>query len=154
MIDYKAIENYLRQRGYSEKQILLTKAYCADFEAWPVYRTKAAGSGIDNPYRNYFDAVLGEPLRQLKELGDEIRRDQAIVFHMVNSARIASLMVTREHSLKKSFAPLQRRVANLEAMIRKRLRSSPGSSFSGPPEVYNEIQAKKEAIRHESRCLW
>ncbi|MDB4444628.1 hypothetical protein N9174_04750 [bacterium] len=156
MIDYKAIKNFLRQKGYSEKTVVLVGAYLGEIEGQALWGKKAvsAGSGFDNPWQDYIDEVLAEPLRQLKALSRDIKRDTAIMLYALSNLEMADLTVKMDLIRRKSRTVLQPQLDGLKAIVGRTLNPASGSSTSGPPKTYDEIEAQKEARRDDNRCLW
>ena len=164
---YKQIEKQLQKKGYSEKVIILTLAYIREHlsQVKLLRKDTLADNLRDNPFYQYFDKVLGQPLRELKGLQAEQielkKRCEKIggfltVANLSMSWRKLKQSMKRLEAVKPTIAGIRDQLDDVYSAIARQFRSGARTvtvslaggmerdyePVSGPPAIYEEMKER------------
>lgn len=112
-MDWEALWQHLEQEGHDKQTIArvvdLTYAYRQQG-----VQTKDINLEADNPWIAVIDELIGEPLRQWKELVKEIRQEKALVMIMCDEEDMTSELDNQLGGLQAKVSGLQHHMNNLE----------------------------------------
>jgi hypothetical protein len=153
---YMEIWNYLRSEGIdaptAAKAVDLTRQYLHNVER---YQKDALllDAPKANPWVAILDEALGEPLRKLKALGAEIRRDIGIVAGTGFLASMAAVHAGIDRA-KATLDGQQAQIDRLQSEVRSQQSGGAEPGSIGPPPVYEQMEAAKQERRQRFRALW
>ena len=155
------ILSYLKEKGYSQETICKVFDYLHDLVnkgdlVAPGTKAALCAAGRAKLWSDYIDGTLGESLRELQALQEEIRKDHAIVLNGIATEELALVDAQINADLSKTSTALDRRIDNLETAFRNGFKGgSSKPSRMGGHATYEELkEAMEEKRQKRGRCLW